>query len=410
MSLEAFIGGLNWGNWNYLLIFCIALAESIIVFNPIVPGQTLVILSGMGAQQGLFSLSLLIFVTVLAVILGDCITYYLGRKYGLSFLLTYGKYFFFKKEYLKKTKLLMHNHLGKSIILGHMYGFTRSLVPFISGAHRSSFRKFLLFTTLGALLWSFGWILLGYFVGEGYPYIERYAGIVFLIVISGALCWYFLSASLKEKIISKESIILWTLTISSLLFFWSIMRNILREGTWARLDNSFFNTMQKIQDAPLTFISKALEVIFDTQLLLFFSILVVGCYLIYQKKKEAIFFGATMIVGALIVQLIKVIIHRARPDAMLSTNSGFSFPSGHAMIGTLFILLLLYSFWKSSSSLTYKISSAFLAVFFIVLVSASRVYLNAHYLSDVISGIALGMGIFALSRLSMNGWERLSKK
>jgi undecaprenyl-diphosphatase len=350
-------------------------------------------------------------VTVLiAVLLGDCITYYIGRRYGMNFLKRYGRLFFFKKEYLKKTQGLMRDHLGKSILLGHMHGFTRALIPFISGAYRSQFKRFFFFTFLGALIWTLFSVLLGYFIGEGYTHIERYAGIIFLLIIISALSWYYVASSVsRKKAISNESKILWILGIAGAFFFWSILRNVSRKGFWTTLDHSISSAVQKLQDEFLTSIARFIEIVFDVQVLIVISIALFLWYLFNKKYQEATFFGAAMLVGTLILYTIKEWIHRARPDSMITFSEGFSFPSGHATIATLFIGLLLYAFWKTSLSKQYKIYLTIFSIFLVIMIGASRVYLNAHWFSDVIAGFVLGTSILIFTRLCYNAWDRMSR-
>ncbi|MBM3232745.1 phosphatase PAP2 family protein [Candidatus Pacearchaeota archaeon] len=408
--LEEFVQSIAATNLKYILVFLVALAESIIFLNPIVPGQTIVVLAGIGAQQGIFNLGLLIATILIAVVLGDCITYYIGRRYGMNLLKRYGGFFFFKKEYLNKTRALMRDHLGKSILLGHMHGFTRALVPFISGAHRSSFKRFLFFTFFGALIWTLFSVLLGYFLGESYHYIERYAGIIVLLIIISALSWYYIASSVSKKnAMSNESKILWILGIAGIFFFWSILRNVSRKGFWITLDQSLSSAVQRLNDEFLTYVARFIEVIFDVQVLMVVSIVIFFWYIFNKKHREATFFGAAMLAGALILYGIKEWIHRARPDSIITLSEGFSFPSGHATIATLFIGLLLYAFWKTSISRKYKMYLTIFSIFLVVMIGASRIYLNAHWLSDVIAGFTLGASILVFARLCYNAWDRMFK-
>jgi membrane-associated phospholipid phosphatase len=103
--------------------------------------------------------------------------------------------------------------------------------------------------------------------------------------------------------------------------------------------------------------------------------------------------------GVSLIPLLKMAFHRHRPSAedALADFQGYSFPSGHTMTAT-----LLYGLLAVLSVLALKgwqrQTKAVLAAFaMVLLVGFSRVYLGAHYLSDVLGAIAAGIAWLALS-------------
>lgn len=105
----------------------------------------------------------------------------------------------------------------------------------------------------------------------------------------------------------------------------------------------------------------------------------------------------TMIVavpgGMLLNELLKLAIHRHRPflDGWFVDWSGYSFASGHTIGATLLygqLLLFLLPLMKSKRWQRLSILSAVLLV---MLVGFSRIALGAHYLSDVIAAVFLGV-------------------
>jgi undecaprenyl-diphosphatase len=104
--------------------------------------------------------------------------------------------------------------------------------------------------------------------------------------------------------------------------------------------------------------------------------------------------------GGLLNRLLKLWVHRARPDGALDLLAApsFSFPSGHTM-GTTIGLGMLYFVIVSvvSPSRSARRWTAAAMVLFALLVAFSRVYLGAHYLTDVIGGLAFGALWVALS-------------
>jgi undecaprenyl-diphosphatase len=88
--------------------------------------------------------------------------------------------------------------------------------------------------------------------------------------------------------------------------------------------------------------------------------------------------------GGLLIKLsLKQLFHRIRPDNSLIEGgvNGFSFPSGHAMMGVAFYGFLI---WLAA----YEINNKWLLI---LLISFSRIYLRVHYVTDVVAGICAGI-------------------
>lgn len=91
-------------------------------------------------------------------------------------------------------------------------------------------------------------------------------------------------------------------------------------------------------------------------------------------------------------RLIKFIIQRVRPDKVLwlINESGYSFPSAHAMVSMAyygFLIYLVYIYVKRPSK---WILISFLSII-IILIGISRVYLGVHYLSDILGGFLISI-------------------
>lgn len=96
--------------------------------------------------------------------------------------------------------------------------------------------------------------------------------------------------------------------------------------------------------------------------------------------------------------LLKLAIHRPRPDTMYVKNmfvKSYSFPSGHAFDAAVFYGLLAYLAFKYLPS-PWSYIIAVVLVLLILLIGTSRVYLGAHYPTDVLAGWLLGLAVLIL--------------
>lgn len=119
-----------------------------------VPGETLVLVAGFFAAQGLLDLDALIVVIAIGATLGDSIGYEMGRKMGRPALVWYGSRFGLNEQRVDKADAFFAKHGGKSVFFGRFVGFARALVPFLAGSSQMRYRQFLPYNALGAILWS----------------------------------------------------------------------------------------------------------------------------------------------------------------------------------------------------------------------------------------------------------------
>jgi membrane-associated phospholipid phosphatase len=97
--------------------------------------------------------------------------------------------------------------------------------------------------------------------------------------------------------------------------------------------------------------------------------------------------------GALFNMALKHTFHRQRPvlENPLVTLSSYGFPSGHTMGATIFygVLALIITYWMGRWS--RRVLVGWMATLMVALIGASRIYLGAHYFTDVIGAIAVGV-------------------
>ena len=113
-------------------------------------------------------------------------------------------------------------------------------------------------------------------------------------------------------------------------------------------------------------------------------------FLLVKKRWRYAIISTAAILGATLLQLvIKELVHRMRPENSIET--GFSFPSGHAMMSIIFVSLLIYSFRDDFKNKIVKYVLIIISSAFFVAVAISRIILHVHWFSDVIAGMSLGL-------------------
>lgn len=129
-----------------------------------------------------------------------------------------------------------------------------------------------------------------------------------------------------------------------------------------------------------------------------------------KQRSKAIIFPMVAIIGALLVEVIKQAVERDRPNIVPwgipeDSVNGFSFPSGHASINTLFAVLFLATFLPMASRNSLRIGLVSLAIAWVLAVGFNRIYLGVHWPTDVLAGWCLG-GILGFAGLKFTDyWE-----
>jgi membrane protein DedA with SNARE-associated domain len=162
------------GDWSYLIIFATAMLECAAFAGLLVPGESLVLASGFFAHQRILELDAVMAAAGLGAVAGDNIGYFLGARLGREWLLRKGSRFGLRKKRLAQVESFFQRQGAKAVFIGRFIGFARALVPFVAGASRMPYRKFVLYDALGAALWTVGFVTLGYVLGASWGVAEKW--------------------------------------------------------------------------------------------------------------------------------------------------------------------------------------------------------------------------------------------
>ncbi|RLA73082.1 MAG: DedA family protein [Epsilonproteobacteria bacterium] len=167
------------GYWGIFLLM--GIESSFIPF----PSEIILIPAGYLASKGDMNFSLVFLVSLGGSMLGALINYYGALWIGRNVLEKYGKYFFIKPAALHKMDDFFAAHGPISTFTGRLIPGIRQLISIPAGLTRMKMNLFLLYTALGAGIWSLILIVLGYTIGENEALIKEYLHqITFIVVIT----------------------------------------------------------------------------------------------------------------------------------------------------------------------------------------------------------------------------------
>jgi len=180
----------------------------------------------------------------------------------------------------------------------------------------------------------------------------------------------------RKWIILGLSIIFLTLTI------------LVKLNLLSSFDNFFYNIVAfNINDVMIN-IYKVITFLGSTTFIIAMCVFFLILFIILKKKNYGFIVAGVVIISTLVNNLIKIIIARERPlVTSFVTEHSYSFPSGHTMAATTLYGILLYFVLKSNMYKKLKVILSIVLGLFPVLVALSRVYLGAHFMSDVIGAI-----------------------
>jgi membrane protein DedA with SNARE-associated domain len=183
--------------YGYLIVFLGTLGENTALLGLALPGGTLALLGAFYARQGSLNLAWVIFFAWMGTVLGYHVDYLLGRFALGKVMLRWGDSRLGRRMRLagrlRLGQRMLAKYGGRAILLSHIVGHIRSFVALSAGAARMSYRRFLSFELVAALLWNTAFCLIGYLAGAEYdrilPIIERAGWIIAGVVILALLVW-----------------------------------------------------------------------------------------------------------------------------------------------------------------------------------------------------------------------------
>ena len=434
------------GPWTYALVGVMAFLETGAFVGLVAPGETVVIAGGVIAGQGEIQLLPLIGLVWVCAVLGDTTSFYIGRRLGRPFLERHGPRVKITHERLEQVEGYFDRHGGKTILIGRFIGLVRALAPFIAGSSGLPYRRFIPYSIVGTGLWSTTFCVLGYIFWRSFDRVAHYAGqAIFgfgltVALIVGIVVGYRRRREIRDWLVEHERHPLirplffvgrplhrWLvrpvarfmapyvrftgqrlmpgelgLELTTLLaaggvglFFFVLYLTQLDPGLAPTpFDNDILDLADKLRMDTLVDVAKVVTYLGAFPVVAGLVAATSVPLVVRRRYAEALVLVAGLVLIYIAVQVTKEALDRPRPTDPLVATSGDAYPSGHAAYATAWI--------AAAVVLTRRLRLAasgilvFIAIGVAAAVGVSRVYLRAHWWSDVAGGWGLGAGIFCL--------------
>jgi membrane protein DedA with SNARE-associated domain len=436
------------GTWTYLVVGLLAFAETGAFLGFIAPGETAVLVGGLVAGQGQISLVVLIAVVWGCAVAGDFTSFTLGRRLGRGWLLRHGERLKVTEERLDQVERFFERRGGATIMVGRFLGFVRPLLPFTAGASKMPLRRFAPYDILAAGLWATTFCVLGDLFWRSIDQLTTYVSrglfafgtlVVLIAAIVGLAhlrrdpearqkvaawlderadrrgwrtvvrlagpAWRFVGrpaaagADFVLERFTPGNLGLELTTLLALLAVGSFTVVLLGEAVTGpgipRVDRWAFDIADSLRMGVIDSLARALTWLGSFAVMVAVTAVTAVWALARRRPIDALALVAGAALAYALVHILKAHYDRPRPPAPLVDTEDSSYPSGHATY-VLSLVACATVLVRGGAGWAARIALVTVAAIIVVVVAVTRVYLRAHYLTDVIGGVALGTAVYAL--------------
>ncbi len=183
-------------------------------------------------------------------------------------------------------------------------------------------------------------------------------------------------------------------------------------GMITGFDRSIIDAVQGLEAPWLTTIMHTFSFIGSTKVVMLLIIAVTALLLWkFHVRSQAYFFFFAMIGTGILNQTLKFIFKRARPEFhRLAEVGGYSFPSGHTMMGFSLYALFAYLLWCHIKSTAGRVALVLFAIFMFGMIAVSRIYLGVHYPSDILGGMVASAFWLLFTILLFDQFQKRKKR
>ena len=411
-------------NLAVLILLLVAFGEALLFVGLFVPSTPIMI--GAGALVGLGKLGLfpVLVASALGAIAGDALSFWIGRKYKDQ--LTSRWPLSTHPDLLASGQRFFIRYGSVSIFLARFVPVVKAVLPTVAGMAGMVPLRFAVVNVLSAFVWSAAHLFPSMVLGRGLgvaatanpKVIELFAALLVLAVLAWVaarvLFWFVAPrlANLRLEITARwitsagpvrrwigghlasagtpasvmSEILLGVAGLSGLVILAGL---VLLDPELAIADAALSNWVLSTKSDLATRSFLAVTMIADWRVLFPLAVIMVGCLFFFRQWRLAAVLVCAFAATYAFVPIVKLLIQRSRPTALYNGAEAFSFPSGHATHATVILgaaaLLVAASFKPPGRRFVYGLIATL-----IVTVAVSRIYLGAHWPTDVLAGLMFG--------------------
>ncbi len=414
-----------------VIVFLISMGEALFIIGLFVPST--VVLVGAGTLVGLGKLDAwpILIWTIMGAIAGDAISYWVGYVYKdrLKNLWPLTRY----RGLVERGEEYFKVHGGKSVFIGRFVPGVKAIVPGIAGMAGMDATRFTIINVVSAVAWAIVHLGPGFIAGTAFAALGEVSSRL-AIVLGALVAILFLAVMLGRWLIliilplfagSRLALANWFarrpgrlakwcalafdpshprsagILASALLllicfpaFVW-IASEISPGQTLTRADLAIRNLFHDLRTPAGDWVMVFLTMLGDGVVCAAVGAAVAGYLFLRKAWRRGAGFLIALASAAVFVPLFKLAIHRERPIDIYTGADAFSFPSGHATINTVLYGIVAVLIAHDRSPLA-KAGVFTVTVIYILAIAFSRIYLGAHWMSDVIGGLVFGTAMVSV--------------
>ncbi|QXI52834.1 bifunctional DedA family/phosphatase PAP2 family protein [Pseudomonas alvandae] len=373
--------------WLAVAVFVVACVECLAIAGLIVPGTVLLFAITVLAGSGALPLGETLLLGLLGGLLGDLVSYFLGRHFHQNIRRLPGLRH--HPEWMSAAEGYFQRYGIASLLVGRFIGPLRPMLPMVAGMCDMPFPRFAVVSLVAASGWTVAYLLPGWATGAAFrlPLPEGFwpqAG----VVIGSIALMLGLSVNSSLRRHRHASAIIASVGLAILVSLFIGFRYL------AAFDQGLMALVQEHRSATLDEIAVTFTLIGEFRNMLIFSALLTGLLLLARQWRQAIFAGATMLLTALANTGTKHFFARVRPEILTDPLTSYSMPSGHAS-GAFALFLSLAVLAGRGQPPRLRLTWLLLGSLPALAIALSRVYLGAHWPSDVVAGAMLAASVCA---------------
>jgi len=397
---------------GYIALFAMMLFEGVPLLGIAIPGHVAIISAGFLAATDVLSPWTVFIIATLGAMLGDYMSYLLGKWFGWPLIEKLRPYFFVSESVINKARKILEKHTSKALVFGRFNPVTRGLMPFFVGANKTSARHFWLWNAVGTALWISSSIIIGYGVSLGFHAAEGWVSRALLVAIIAAILiiWGYRFVNVRFHIFKRYELFVLGLNIASLLVFFRMIEDAYSANpVFASFDlavNAFANNLVLHVGPGLVTAASWLSAYGGSVMIVLLTIVGGIVLTTHRKWRSVIILLASIGSTAFLTGWFKDFIGRIRPENLLTPYTDGplqflfdsanifndpSFPSAHAAFCAAFFVALTYLVVPRIKSLIARELVILGAVVLTLGIGFARLILSVHWASDVVAGWSLGV-------------------